>query len=226
MNYQSPRLLDALAGQYVLGTLRGLARQRFERLSQRDAHVVAAIHRWEDRLLDLSSQVDPVQPSSLVWQRIRRQLRRPNTHERWLPQQARLAIAAGVATLAVALGLWTWNETSSSQLIATIANQESPLWRIEARPELEALNVVATQGVAFDPQHAYELWALPASGGAPVSLGLMPKRGERALPLSDAQRVALAQSNKVAISLEPLSGSPTGAPTGPILFVADLIVRS
>jgi anti-sigma-K factor RskA len=39
--------------------------------------------------------------------------------------------------------------------------------------------------------------------------------------LTANQREALRVSAKVAVSLEPLGGSPTGGPTGPVLFVAE-----
>jgi anti-sigma-K factor RskA len=71
------------------------------------------------------------------------------------------------------------------------------------------------------PGRDYELWALP-EGGAPVSLGLMPESGEAERELSAAQRTALSSASKVAVSLEPEGGSATGAPTGPVLYVAAL----
>jgi anti-sigma-K factor RskA len=52
----------------------------------------------------------------------------------------------------------------------------------------------------------------------------MPKNGRATLQLNDTQRLALSRSSKIAISLEPPGGSPTGAPTGPVLFVADVAV--
>jgi anti-sigma-K factor RskA len=51
---------------------------------------------------------------------------------------------------------------------------------------------------------------------------LMPKNGTRELQLNDAQRRALIASSKIAVSLEPIGGSPTGHATGPILFIADI----
>jgi anti-sigma-K factor RskA len=59
------------------------------------------------------------------------------------------------------------------------------------------------------------------SARPPVSLGLLPKNGKRELQLTDAQRLALAGSGKIAVSLEPIGGSPSGSP-GPVLFVADV----
>ena len=86
------------------------------------------------------------------------------------------------------------------------------------------LRIAAAENLQLDAARAYELWALPADGAAPVSLGLMPKSGRITLELNDAQRMALSRSRKIAISLEPPGGSPTGAPTGPVLFVTDIVV--
>jgi anti-sigma-K factor RskA len=55
-----------------------------------------------------------------------------------------------------------------------------------------------------------------------VSLGLLPDAGQLERTLSIAQRSALSSATQVAVSLEPTGGSPTGAPTGPVLFVAAL----
>jgi anti-sigma-K factor RskA len=52
----------------------------------------------------------------------------------------------------------------------------------------------------------------------------MPKSGRWTLQLNETQRLALSRSKQIAISLEPPGGSPTGAPTGPVLFVADVAV--
>ena len=64
--------------------------------------------------------------------------------------------------------------------------------------------------------------ARAAQGAAPVSLGLMPASGEVRLALNDRQRAALAAAANVAVSDEPAGGSPTGAPTGAVLYVAKI----
>ena len=53
-------------------------------------------------------------------------------------------------------------------------------------------------------------------------LGLMPAQGSKQLAIDDRQRAALGIAANVAVSDEPRGGSPTGAPTGPVLFVAPL----
>lgn len=228
MNYQRPQLLDELAAQYVLGTLRGPARRRFERYCRGNVSALHAVRRWEDRLVDLLANVVPVAPSPLVWDRIKFRVRRDHALR---PKRAfaslstwRFAVAAGVAALAIAFGVWTGFGPGSSQLVATIVDQQqAQLWSIEAPRNHGELRVSAADKLALDPARAYELWALPADGAAPVSLGLMPKTGRGTLQLNDTQRLALSRSLKIAISLEPPGGSPTGAPTGPVLYVADVV---
>ena len=100
--------------------------------------------------------------------------------------------------------------------------QQALLWEIEAPRRRDELRVVAAANLDLDPTRAYELWALPGEGAAPVSLGLMPKSGRDTLQLNDAQRLALSRSRQIAISLEPPGGSPTGAPTGPVLYLANI----
>jgi anti-sigma-K factor RskA len=229
MNYQHPQLIEELAAQYVLGTLRGRARRRFERYCASNANALHAVRRWEDRLVDLLAGVVPVAPSAVVWEQIRFRVRRDRalrpkrvfaTFGNW-----RFALAAGIAALAIALGLWTGLGTSSMQTVAIVwSEQQGQLWMIEAPQSRGELRVAATENMQLDPARAYELWALPGAGAAPVSLGLMPKNGRTTLQLNDAQRLALSRSRQIAISLEPLGGSPTGAPTGPVLFVADVAV--
>jgi anti-sigma-K factor RskA len=229
MNYQHPKLIEELAAQYVLGTLRGRARRRFERVCAHNAKALDAVRQWEDRLVDLLAGVVPVAPSAVVWDQIKFRVRRDRalrpkrvfaTFGNW-----RFALAAGIAALAIAFGLWTGFGLTTAQPFASFRNQEQgPLWSIEAPRNRVELRIAAAENLQLDAARAYELWALPADGAAPVSLGLMPKSGRITLELNDAQRMALSRSRKIAISLEPPGGSPTGAPTGPVLFVTDIVV--
>jgi len=229
MNYQHPKLIEELAAQYVLGTLRGRARRRFERVCAHNAKALDAVRQWEDRLVDLLAGVVPVAPSAVVWDQIKFRVRRDRalrpkrvfaTFGNW-----RFALAAGIAALAIAFGLWTGFGPTTAQPLASFWNQEQgQLWNIEAPRNRVELRIAAAENLQLDAARAYELWALPADGAAPVSLGLMPKSGRITLELNDAQRMALSRSRKIAISLEPPGGSPTGAPTGPVLFVTDIVV--
>lgn len=221
MNYDAS-LIEELAAQYALGTLRGPARRRFERLCEEDPSASLALRRWEDRFLDMSAQILPVHPSALVWQRIQQRVRADRKPRIRAWNAVQWAAAAGIAALTAVI-LW-WTMLAPLELVATVADQQqAELWRIEARENRAALHVAALPALARDARHAYELWALPTGGGAPVSLGLMPQNGSVELKLNGAQQAALAAAQQVAISLEPIGGSPTGAPTGPVLFVAAVV---
>lgn len=132
-------------------------------------------------------------------------------------------MAAGIAALSVMAGWWVITRSPDAQIVATITDEgQADLWRIEAVADGSRLRVTASTNVSLDTSQAYELWALSKTGGAPVSLGLMPLHGQHVLTLDATQRAAMAYAQQVAISREPPGGSPTGAPTGPVLFVADV----
>jgi anti-sigma-K factor RskA len=70
MDLSPTERLDALAAQYVLGTLSRAARERMARLARRDQTVAAAIRSWENRLLPLAESLPPVAPPERVWSAI------------------------------------------------------------------------------------------------------------------------------------------------------------
>lgn len=227
MNYRNPHLLDELAAQYALGTLRGLARARFARLCRESPAATSALHRWEDRFMDLAREIEPIEPPAYVWKKVQQRLGHARNQQssgmRVWWNSTRLTFASGIAVIALGIALWALVSTYTMNVVATFADHKTELWRIEARGAHEQLVVTRSTTLALDALRDYELWALPDSGSAPVSLGLMPKYGKRDLALSAAQRIALAGASKIAISLEPLGGSSTGAPTGPVLFVTTVI---
>jgi anti-sigma-K factor RskA len=62
-----------------------------------------------------------------------------------------------------------------------------------------------------------ELWIQPPDAKAPRSLGVLPAAGRQAtLPAVPAPGTALS------VTLEPSGGSPTGAPTGRVVYAGTL----
>jgi anti-sigma-K factor RskA len=231
MKHDQPQLIDALASEYVLGTLRGAARRRFERWQRDEWHVASRVRTWEARLIPLAMGLPPIAPSPELWQRIEARIAvadalRVDTAPRRAARPALRALAAALVLCAIfAGGYVTWRMTESMRLqtVATIQGAQGPLvWNIQLDSRGERLRAVALPGAAARPGHSFELWALPPGKGAPVSLGLLPDAGQLERTLTIAQRTALASATQVAVSLEPTGGSPTGAPTGPVLFVAAL----
>ena len=79
----------------------------------------------------------------------------------------------------------------------------------------DRLTLDATRLPATEAGKSLELWILPPSGN-PRSLGLLANR-RLSLPLDGTAAADLAQG-ALAVSLEPAGGSPTGLPTGPVLY--------
>ena len=221
MRYDNPQLLDALAREYVLGTLRGRARARFKRVLGASLPARRAVLGWETRLAPLARAVPAVEPPQHVWTRIEAAVSsrpaRPTRGAGLWP-----ALAAGLAVLAVLFGsLYFTQPPEQARYVAVIADQTAPIWVLQGFTEELRVNTVNDRPIPA--ANSYELWMLPGGGAPPVSLGLLPVSGNAALPL-DAQALAvLAQTMTLAVSLEPAGGSPTGAPTGPVLFTAPLL---
>ncbi len=71
----------------------------------------------------------------------------------------------------------------------------------------------------MDPGSAWELWLLPhGADGAPRSVGLVGIEPEQRLRVDAAMLKALLMAPGMALSNEPAGGSPTGTPTGPVIF--------
>jgi anti-sigma-K factor RskA len=228
MNLDHPELLARLADEYVVGTLVGAARRRFERVCRDDAAAMAAVRSAEDRLLPLSLTLTPVAPAAGTWDAINMKTGGPTQPRRVTRTSTRwgLALAAVVAMTAIGLGWFLWQRPPATQEIARVTTLEgASLWAVAASADGTQLDVVASNAVQPQPGRSFELWALP-DGGAPVSLGLLPAAGKVSRELTAAQQEALRAATNVAVSLEPQGGSRTGAPTGPVLYVVPLERRS
>ena len=70
MNYADPELGDRLAAEYALGTLRGPARRRLERLLPGDAYLRDLAEDWELRLNLLAESAPAMPPPARVWEGI------------------------------------------------------------------------------------------------------------------------------------------------------------
>jgi anti-sigma-K factor RskA len=220
-------LLDRLAAEYVLGTLRFRARKRFERWLL-SPQVGALVKAWEERLAGLEPPLTSIAPPATVWQGIETRLELRKLGR--APVSRYLAIAASLLFFAM-LGVFAVYrfdgavveapKLAVTQKAFIEANPETIYWRIELLGDNQELSMHVHVVHDVPAGKALELWALTASG-APVSLGLLPATGDHHRVLNPAQRAALGGARQVAVSVEPVGGSPTGLPTGPVLHVAPL----
>jgi anti-sigma-K factor RskA len=219
-------LINRLAAEYVLGTLRGAARRRLERWRGTSSLVDERCRFWEEGFMPLLLGLRAIEPPAHVWHGIRARLDLAPTARR--NRVRRYALAASVLLVTVLAALLYWR-TLAPPRAAEVATISAPsgalLWQVEiyAAPGTAAQLSVRAGTLAAPPAgRDYELWALP-KGASPVSLGLLPYRHNAARrELTVAQQQALANAAQLAVSVEPPGGSPTGQPTGAVVFLAPL----
>jgi len=237
-------LWDLMAAQYVLGTLSPSARRRFERRLQEDAWLREATYGWERRLTPLTDAIEPQTVSPEVWHRIERRLGLAAGAEvidfpsaqpkptallkRPLFWWSATSTAAAVVLLSLLLPFKAllWQQESGQPLqaervrdIAVLTSKANgATWIVRRQANtllLSALNVQATPS-----RHDLELWSIHEHD-RPRSLGILHvKDGQVAITQLNPDLIA--HDVTLAISLEPEHGSPTGLPTGPVLYAGKI----
>ena len=237
MKYQDAQLRRMLAAEYVLGTLRGPARRRFERLARADAALRAEQHFWETRLGRLARAVKPVTPAPTVWLSLQQRIQTGNSVPLRRPTAAQpkpvpmWRIWAGMAAAAaVVVGVMLSQQRFGSPVapvatpvaqapaapiyVAQLRVPDSTMqWTMSLSLAHGQMTVAAAGNYPQIGQHSMELWWISPQG--PVAIGLLPSQGQTSLPLP--KELAAQGGITLAVSLEPEGGSPTGKPTGPVL---------
>jgi anti-sigma-K factor RskA len=234
---------DVLAAECALGVLEGLERDAAERRRLREPGFDRAVEAWEDRLAGLIELVAPVAPPAQIWSGIVKgvessgavvELRLRRSLKAW--RAAAASAGAVAAALAVAL-IWPHPPAplSAGPLVASTSEQGHP-----ALEKVMTARMVAAAGptvfvAVVDPQshlivvtpatvsvtkgRSPELWLIPV-GGKPIPLGLAAFG--RSVRLNPNVRIGDPARAILAVSMEPLGGSPTGQPTGPVVATGAL----
>jgi anti-sigma-K factor RskA len=228
MRYDDPRLLDSLAREYVIGTLHGRARRRFARVLSSSLVARRAVASWERQLTPLAKSVRPVQPPSETLRRIQAAIGLRTAKAPAAFSGPWAALAAALALVAIGFGSLYFTQrpvVEQPTYVAVISDAATgPVWLMQAYAAAQSLRVTTVNPRPVPAGNSYELWMIPNGANAqPVSLGLIPGAGNAALGLNAAQLAVLANTSTLAVSLEPAGGSPTGLPTGPVIFTAPLL---
>ena len=225
---RNDRLREQLAAGYVLGTLKGGARRRFERWLAVDQLINQSVTRWESRLGPLAEFTRPIEPPARVWQGIEQQLRfhaTPAQAPAWRRLHSSLsfwrglglaasALAAVLATVLVLQPQPQGPAPSPTSVAMLAADNGQTVVAVSGDAKRITVRVVSVAQVAAD--RSLELWAVPTLG-APQSLGLLSENG--AVTLALPENVTPQTMPVLAVSLEPKGGSPNPhAPSGPILY--------
>lgn len=107
-----------------------------------------------------------------------------------------------------------------AQDIAVLSTSDkNPAWIV--RQQQGQLILVNLNAASIPNQHDLELWSIQGSQ-APRSLGVLKLSNGQA-SLSGIPQQLLGKDSILAISLEPAGGSPTGAPTGAVLYTGSIV---
>jgi anti-sigma-K factor RskA len=224
MNIQdNPEVREKLAAEYVLGTLRGGARRRFERWLATDAALRSAVAGWQARIVPMA-EWNAVPPPARTWDAIERRLgfaRAVPAWQFWRIDGARLwgSLAVGGSVAAVVLAVVLAGRTQEPQLqqVATLLDDKAQTALVVAADARRArIDVRVADTVKVPDDRTLQLWAITAAGKT-RSLGILPDNRHASLRLD--QRAVGPDVVLLAISLEPKGGSPNpDAPTGPVLY--------
>lgn len=204
---------DLLAAEYTLGCLEGDEDALAVGLLERDPSFARAVADWQARLSPLSALATPMEPPADLWHRIDTATALPASNVIPLRRlRAWQFSAAGALAIAASLTLFVLTRdiaTTYIAILAPIANT-APMLIATVEPD-GSLRVRPTGLLDVPAGKDLELWALPRGETTPRSLGVLPASG-RTLTTN------LALGTQLLVSLEPRGGSPTGLPTGPVLY--------
>jgi anti-sigma-K factor RskA len=218
--------------EYVLGVLDAGTRAAVASEIESTTEAAAAVAQWERRLLPLADEIAEVAAAPNVWVRIRNTLQldararvRP-TKGIWnnLPLWHWIGIGASIVAAACVVLLVTQppvaptrGAISAGYMVSTI-QQDNGVTSWTATMDLQhaRMVVVPVTPVRFAQGRAPELWLIPA-GQKPISVGVIAPDKPITLALDPAMLARLGPTAALAVSVEPIGGSPTGQPTGAVI---------
>ena len=227
MNYENPELRDRLAAEYVLGTMPRLARRRFERLIAEDPMLDRVVAEWVERLAPIDQAMAEVTPPARVWQAIERHLligREAAAEAKgWFASLVLwrgATIAAGIAVAALFFYIAALPAPQAPTVVAVLSDDSGePRWIALGGPRRAEISIDAIRPFPDDPAHSFELWGI--ANGPARPLGLLQRRPGQRLILEAA--LLPPPGGVLAVSVEPPNGSPSGLPTGPVLYKGKIL---
>ncbi len=220
---------DVIAGEFVLGLMSPDEERILELQLQHDMTMRAAVREARDRFLELDLTAEAAAPRASLWEAIASGLDAPEAKSTIVafPHKKRqnagfwqgfgaASLAASVVAAIATGAFWSRKHAPTPSVIVVLLDgQSKPGAIIEAFSD-DSVRVVPLENVAVPNGRVIQLWTLPDAKTGPVSLGLLPGVHETKLVGPSLPKPKPDQLYE--FTLEPEGGSPTGRPTGPILF--------
>ncbi|HEV8647697.1 MAG TPA: anti-sigma factor [Burkholderiales bacterium] len=236
MKFANEELRNKLAAEYVLGTMSAHARRRFGICLKENPALRRAVTEWEKRLTPLALVLPEVEPPSRVWQAIESGIR-PGRQTRlgfWesLSFWRFSSIASGLLALALLILVAVPGPESppadGTRMVVVMndlktSNPAMAVSWVPGKPGKRVMRIRVIGHADMAPGTAWELWMLPGEDQKPVSLGLITTHDAQTVVVPESLAAKLDQALGLAMSVEPAGGSPTGLPTGPVLYAGQCV---
>jgi anti-sigma-K factor RskA len=211
------------AAEYVLGVLDAAQRGAAERRIDRDPAFAREVAFWEERLGGLAAAVPEVAPPRRLWSRIEDQIgnaARAGSVGLWRSLSFWRSLAFGASAFAAAcLAALIYVGavgTRGAPLIARLDADGGQAGFVAAVNTGDASLTIVPAALLGQEQKSLELWLIP-QGDKPHSLGLIDPDRPITVKVPKDLLTQVNNAAALAVSLEPLGGSPTGEPTGPVI---------
>ena len=227
---------EHLAAEYALGLLEGAELLEARGLMASDPAFAQLAQAWEERFAPLFAEYGDEQPPAALRARVLAALDEDGGADVSLLRRrlgfwkgAAAAASALAASLALVIAYDATRQPPVSPtapavaptMVASVVSEDSGML-LSASWQPEARSLTLTPGNVRSPSgRAHELWIIPGDG-TPRSLGVIEESGPRRLTVPAALAGHFARGATLAVSVEPEGGSPTGAPTGPVVATGAL----
>lgn len=233
MKLENGELREKLAAEYVLGTMPTRARRRFSTLLKQIPALRRSVMEWESRLQPLADALPEIQPPARVWMAIETRIRgkRPSRVAPGYWQSLSFWRSSSFASAALAVALLIFIGLPGPQAPVALPGRMVVVMNdLQTRePAMTATWEHGRQGerivrlrvmghAEMAPGTAWEMWMLPGENQKPVSLGLITTHETQTMVIPAGMASRLDNAAGLAMSVEPAGGSPTGLPTGPVLY--------
>jgi len=221
----APRpVLDALCGEYLVGTLRGAARRRFERALREEPLVTGRLEYWQGVVAPRYTKMMEAQPTAAVWNRLERELGLSRYRAPWHKRAGfwRGWALAATAALVLVVGLELARQAPPPVQIAQLVGKEpaTPVISAHLSSDSSTLVLHASRPLIAGPAQSYELWLLTPDGKV-LSVAVLGTL-DVSFEVPEGLRPRLREGGRLAISVEPPGGSPTGRATGPVILIGPI----
>jgi anti-sigma-K factor RskA len=235
MRFADETLRGKLAAEYVLGTMSARARRRFEIHLRGNPQLRRAVSEWETRLSPLTDAVPTIEPPARVWRAIKARLKIGQAVRSGFWENLSFwrvsSFASGLlaAALIVLVAVPKPETPADAGRIVVVMNElatKKPAMTASWEPGQRGsrtLRIRVMGHADMAPNTAWELWMLPGGDQKPVSLGLITTHETQVVKIPEALAARLDSAQGLAMSVEPAGGSPTGLPTGPVLYAGESI---